>query len=281
MMNDTHGTQHSDLQRNPAGSALKLKPLLLGNGRLAKHLRHYFQLLDIPHDYFENARNLSSPELHRKLKESNAIWILTSDRAIAEIKTALEKEITGTYTWIHSSAATEIEGMITLHPLMTFGPELYSLEQYQQIPFAVMGAETDAVTKAENPLHPILSLPNTSFTIAREQRALYHAFAVMMSNLPVLLWSLTSEHANRELGLSPEVYAPILKQTLNNFLNLGANALTGPIARKDQLTIDKNLTALSGVNQLQLTRIYESFLEPKNTPTEPRPTREHLYDHRT
>jgi len=261
MMNETNGTQHGGLQRNPSGSELKLKPLLLGNGRLAKHLHHYFHLLDLPHSHFENARDLDSAELHRKLENVNAIWILTSDRSIADVKNKLESVIAGFankqshYTWIHSSAATDVEGMITLHPLMTFGPELYSLEQYERIPFAVIDNGTE--------IRDMLPFSNPTFTIASEQRALYHAFAVMMSNLPVMLWSLASEHSNRELGLSPHVYAPILKQTLDNFLSQGAKALTGPIARGDQTTIDKNLTALRGVDQIQLAQIYESFLIQK------------------
>jgi predicted short-subunit dehydrogenase-like oxidoreductase (DUF2520 family) len=261
MMNETHGTQHGGLQRNPHGSELKLKPLLLGNGRLAKHLHHYFHLEQIPHKHFENARDLDSPDLHRKLEGVNAIWILTSDRSIAEIKSNLESKIAplvtqspdSNYTWIHSSAATEVEGMITLHPLMTFGPELYSHDQYRQIPFAVMGAS------ANSSLQDYLNLPNPSFVVRNDQRALYHAYAVLMSNLPILLWAMTSKNAESTLNLAPETFDPILRQTLSNFITQREKALTGPIARGDRLTIDKNLTALR-TQPNTLANIYETFL---------------------
>jgi predicted short-subunit dehydrogenase-like oxidoreductase (DUF2520 family) len=256
MMMDTNGTQHGG----------KLKPLLLGNGRLAKHLHHYFHLLNLPHKHFENARDLDSPELHRKLEGMNAIWILTSDRTIAEVKDALKEKIEARnqqsainsaathYTWIHSSAATEVEGMITFHPLMTFGPELYSLDQYQQIPFAVLAGSLDP-----DPIRGFLDLPNPSFPIAGEQRALYHAHAVLMSNLPILLWTMASKNAESTLNLSPETFDPILRQTLNNFIRQREQALTGPIARGDRVTIDKNLTALRD-DSSPLAQIYETFL---------------------
>ena len=264
MMMDTNGTQHGGLQRNLHGSELKQKPLLLGNGRLAKHLHHYFHLLNLPHKHFENARDLDSPELHRKLEGVNAIWILTSDRTIAEVKDALKEKIDARnqqsainsaanhYTWIHSSAATEVEGMITLHPLMTFGPELYSLEQYQEIPFAV-------IAPLQHILQDYFDLPNPSFPIQNEQRALYHAHAVLMSNLPILLWTMASKNAEQSLNLAPETYDPILRQTLNNFIRQREQALTGPIARGDRTTIDKNLNALRD-DSSPLAQIYETFL---------------------
>ncbi len=281
MMNETNGTQHGGLQRNPDRSELKLKPLLLGNGKLAKHLHHYFHLLDLPHKHFENARDLDSPDLHRKLEGVNAIWILTSDRAIAEVKQELESKIaarsdkqnekqnvqlSSPFTWIHSSAATEVEGMITLHPLMTFGAELYSLEQYLQIPFAVM-----ATSSAHHQLQHYLDLPNPSFAITDDQRALYHAHAVMMSNLPILLWSMTAKNAANTLNLGPETFDPILRQTLQNFIGQREKALTGPIVRGDRATIDKNLTALRSIDpegKNALASIYETFLSSFTYPSE-------------
>jgi hypothetical protein len=309
MTMDTNGTQHGGLQRNPNGSELKLKPLLLGNGRLAKHLHHYFHLLNLPHQHFENARDLDSTELHRKLEGVNAIWILTSDRSIAPVKTALEAELanrntqpanSGTqpsfdqYTWMHSSAATEVEGMITLHPLMTFGHELYAMEQYQQIPFAVMDHSIHTPSEAplsvnpsgsdfdesfrHHPLQRYFDLPNPSFRINSDQRALYHAHAVLMSNLPILLWTMASKNAESKLNLVPETFDPILRQTLHNFISQRENALTGPIARGDRITIEKNLTALrtplqesdhtdtdpmnskSNQHSSPLADIYETFL---------------------
>jgi len=233
-----------------------LFPLLVGHGKLARHLHHYFHLIDFKHKHFDNARDLTHPELYRKNREVNAIWILTSDQSIESVARSIREEMISQdinpekYTFIHSSAATEIRDMHTLHPLMTFGPELYTLEQYQKIPFAIISSDIETIDEG-------FTVPNPRFQIFSAQRALYHAYAVMMSNLPILLWSLTGEEAKRRLALPVKTFHPILEQTLSNFLHHQGAALTGPIARNDTLTIQKNLKALG---DSPLTEIYQSFL---------------------
>lgn len=250
------------------GGTTPLFPLLIGKSKLARHLHHYFHLSDFHHKHFENARDLLNPELYRKIREVNAIWILTSDQSIESVYRTIKDEMIAqglnpeNYTFIHSSAATEIRDMHTLHPLMTFGPELYTLEQYQKIPFAIISSDAETLSES-------FTLANPRFQIFSAQRALYHAYAVMMSNLPVLLWSLTSTEAKGRLALAPETFQPILDQTLQNFKNFKGSALTGPIARNDTTTIEKNLKALGNS---PLTDIYQSFLTA---------LKEKEHDHRT
>jgi len=234
----------------------QLFPILIGKGKLARHLHHYFHLAEFSHKHFDDARDLSNPDLYRKTREVNSIWILTSDKSIEAVANALKSEMIkrdlnpSNYTWIHSSAATSIESMHTFHPLMTFGEDLYSLEQYKAVPLAVISPKADELASR-------LALPNPQFIIPNEQRAFYHASAVMMSNLPILLWSLVSSEAKKKLSLDPSIFHPILKQTLENFISQGESALTGPIARKDQASIEKNLAAIAGT---PLSAIYQAFL---------------------
>lgn len=255
-----------------------LVPLLIGKSKLSRHLHHYFHLLQntsapFLHKHYDDARDLTQPDLFRKIREVNAIWILTSDQSIEGVFNELKNEMKKRdlnpedYTFLHSSAATEIRGMHTLHPLMTFGPELYTLEQYQKIPFAIISSEADELM--EN-----FRLSNPRFQIFSAQRALYHAYAVMMSNLPILLWTLTSGEIKKRLALPVDVFHPILKQTLENFVHLDSSALTGPIVRKDTATIQKNLKALG---ESPLTEIYQSFL----TAFEERNMEKSNHDHRT
>jgi hypothetical protein len=233
-----------------------LFPILIGQGKLARHLHHYLHLITVPHKHFDDARDLAEPDLYRKIREVNAIWILTSDQSIEPVMNELKSEMIkqdinpSAYTWIHSSAATTIAGMHTFHPLMTFSEDLYTLEQYQAIPFALISPDAKTLSLK-------FPLPNTTFTIPVEQAPFYHATAVMMSNLPILLWSLTSAEAKKKLSLDPQVFNPILNQTLENFLKNGDAALTGPIARNDIATIEKNLSAISNT---PLSKIYEVFL---------------------
>ena len=236
-------------------SSTPLIPILIGKGKLALHLHHYFHLIDFNHKHFDDARDLTNPELFRKIKGVNSIWILTTDRSIPEVFQKIKNEMSkydlnpDHYTFIHSSAASEIEGMQTLHPLMTFTDQLYQLEQYLEIPFAWIGNKIEAFDQ--------IKLPNKIFQIPAKDRSIYHAYAVMMSNLPILLWSLTTHEAKSKLNLENELYDPILKQTLQNFLSKRGSALTGPISRKDSETINKNLSALI---ESPLGKIYQTFL---------------------
>lgn len=238
-------------------------PLLLGRGKLARHLHHYFHLIDFQHKHYDLPirDELGDEEIDRKLKAVNAIWIMVSDQAIAPVLEKVKKRLLelgedpNRYHFVHSSAATEVAGMSTLHPLMSFGESLYSIEQYRDIPFAIFDGEN----KSKPLPYP---LPNPHFWVPQERRALYHACAVMMSNLPVLLWSEVAKTVERKLDAHTDVFHPILKQTLDNFIAHGASALTGPIARNDQATIDKNLQAIEGT---PLHSIYQSFLLLKNS----------------
>ena len=237
-------------------ASTQLFPILIGQGKLARHLHHYFHLVESPHKHFDDARDLNAPDLYRKIREVNSIWILTSDQSIEPVMNELKSQMIkqdinpARYTWIHSSAATSITGMHTFHPLMTFSEDLYSLEQYKAIAFAIISDQPEVLSHR-------FPLPNPSFIISEEHRAFYHASAVMMSNLPILLWSLTSKEAQDRLSLDPQVFHPILKQTLENFLKQGERALTGPIARRDHGTIEKNLAAIA---HTPLSEIYKSFL---------------------
>ena len=234
-------------------------PLLLGRGKLAQHLHHYLHLIEFPHKHYDQSlrgspAEIASPELDRKLLACPVIWILVSDSGLAPVLKAVQQRIQelgqdpSRYTFIHSSAATEVAGMQTFHPLMTFGPELYSREVYEKIPFATF--EGEAKTPVAFPFQ------NPHFVIPAEKRAFYHACAVMMSNLPILLWSKVAHEFQSQTLASAEIFEPILKQTLSNFIAFGEKALTGPIARKDQATIQKNLASLEGT---PLYSIYQAF----------------------
>jgi len=242
-----------------------LVPILVGKSKLARHLSHYFDLLDakkigFKYQHFDNARDLQNPDLYQKIREVNTVWILTNDQSIETVYSKIKIEMMNAdlnsdhYTFIHSSAASNIPGMQTIHPLMTFADNFYNFEQYQDIPFAVIAEEAESLSHR-------LPFPNPHFVISPEHQALYHAYAVLMSNIPILLWSITSQAAQEKLSLDPHLFDPILKQSVENFIQNQGNALTGPIARKDHATIEKNLTALGNT---PLSGIYKTFLSALN-----------------
>jgi len=235
-------------------------PALVGQGKLARHLSYYLSLKNIPHELWPDGRNLADPKLKLMLGRSSCVWILVADRAITELSSKL-RELAPALLQIHSSAASEIPGTRTLHPLQTFGTELYSLETYQAIPFTFVREEW--ATNGDLKAQITEAFGNPIFEVSKQNRALYHAYCVMMANFPQLLWSAVSAESEKTLGNTRGLFTPILKQATENFLNAGPAAITGPLVRGDLMTIQRHENALS---QSRLLSLYQSFVSTfKNT----------------
>jgi predicted short-subunit dehydrogenase-like oxidoreductase (DUF2520 family) len=242
-------------------------PLLIGQGKLARHLVYYLTSKSIPFQHWPESRKLNHPDFKKlfpkwhapSLKGSptqmSVAWILVSDRAIAEVCAQIRKLDTD-ITLLHSSAATSVPGVLTLHPLQTFGPELYSERAYEEIPFMLIEEEW----QSDLPLKISLkeTFPNPVFEISNANRALYHAYCVMMANFPQLLWSQVEKESASTLPNPSKLFAPILKQTAANFLHFGKDAVTGPIVRNDVATLALHEKALA---HSALLPLYQNFVK--------------------
>ena len=90
----------------------------------------------------------------------------------------------------------------------------------------------------------VRSLGGRSFTVADDDRAAYHAAAVIASNHLVALLGQV-ERLAAQVGVPMEAYLDLARDTLANVAELGAAAaLTGPAARGDESTIRRHLRAL-------------------------------------
>lgn len=234
------------------------KYLVVGAGKLAKHLNYYLNLLGLPATSWDRAQD---PHLLKtKIAESTHVLLAISDAAIEgfwrKYLAGLEKTV------VHFSGALNIEGLISAHPLMSFGPDLYELSTYKRIHFALTG-----VSALEEALP---GLPNSFSLLAADKKALYHALCVMGGNFPIILWQkMFSEF--QKLGVSEEAIPVYLETILKNTLNNPAAALTGPLARKDKATILKNIEALEGdpfqeVYFAFVKAIAPTLIEPKERP---------------
>jgi predicted short-subunit dehydrogenase-like oxidoreductase (DUF2520 family) len=82
------------------------------------------------------------------------------------------------------------------------------------------------------------------FAVADEDRAAYHAAAVIASNHLVALLGQVERVATRA-GVPFEAYLDLVRSTVDNVAELGpARALTGPAARGDDETIRRHLDSL-------------------------------------
>jgi predicted short-subunit dehydrogenase-like oxidoreductase (DUF2520 family) len=218
--------------------------LLVGNGRLSRHLQHYFDLEGIRWRLW--ARAMRQP-LEGTLDGARAVLLLISDDAI-EGFLARHVDPAGP-PWIHCSGCLVTPLATGVHPLMSFGDELYEPDRYRRIPFVCdRGAAPFAA------LFPRLSNPH--FEIDPAQRPLYHALCAMAGNFTTLLWQHAFATFEGRLSLPRSVLYPYLEQVASNLVR-SASPLTGPLARGDHRTIERHLEALEGD---PFRAVYSSFV---------------------
>jgi hypothetical protein len=219
--------------------------LLIGSGRLARHLEFYLTQLEIPFSTWNRKEEIK--DLENLISSSSHILLAISDSALQNFVEAYLKGLNKAI--VTFSGALQIDGAISAHPLMSFGPELYSFEDYKKIHFVITGAER---------LNEILPGFENPFSVIKpEEKPLYHAMCVLGGNFPLLLWHQMAE-GFRKMGLPKEAHKIYLEKITENFNRNGIKALTGPLVRRDLETIQKNLKALDG-NPYK--NVYAAFVE--------------------
>ena len=135
----------------------------------------------------------------------------------------------------------------TFHPLLPLiDPALASF----RLQGSVIGIEGDAVAYAVAS-RLAQRLGATTIEIPREERAAYHAAAVIASNLPVTLAALAEGLLSRIGVDTVAAHRAVRALMAASVENLAAapralDALTGPIARGDVATVRAHTTALHG-----------------------------------
>ncbi|STR45640.1 Rossmann-like and DUF2520 domain-containing protein [Iodobacter fluviatilis] len=136
----------------------------------------------------------------------------------------------------------------SLHPAFSFADPARAVSTFADTLCALEG---DA--KACEVLHDFArALGGKPFYLAEGGKAAYHASLSMAANYLVTLADLSVKTAG-QAGISEEIAQllihNLMQQTLGNIKKLGpAAALTGPIVRGDQGTIDKHLSVLNDIN---------------------------------
>ena len=145
----------------------------------------------------------------------------------------------------HTSGATPLGGLAPagtaafgLHPLQTFTAESEGLPAFAGAGCAIAGSTAEALALAAALAR---ALGMTPFEIDDEGRAAYHAAASVASNFLVTLLA-AAERIAAGAGLEPaearQLLLPLLRRTVDNVAGLGPQgALTGPVARGDEVTV--------------------------------------------
>ena len=124
------------------------------------------------------------------------------------------------------------------------------------------GVEGD--TEALHVLREIFSCIGARFVeLQPDAKTIYHAAAVFASNYLVTLMDVATQ-AYARAGVPPEtalmLMEPLVRGTVDNVFKTGPRlALTGPIARGDMATVERQQAALSTWNE-EYAALYEQFM---------------------
>ena len=227
--------------------------LLIGDGRLARHLGCYFEQLHFPHLLWSRRAEAEErcPKLAALIHSGTHALLAISDGAIEPFirsRPELNKAVR-----IHFSGRLVTPLAVGAHPLFSFAGTLYERELYKRIPFVL--------DEGSPPLSSLISgLPNPSFFIEPQRRARYHALCVLAGNFTTLLWRKFFFEIEKELGMPRDQALPYL-ESITRGLSGTAAPLSGPLSRGDQATVQRNLEALKSDPFEEVYRAFVSAYE--------------------
>ncbi|MGE4242100.1 Rossmann-like and DUF2520 domain-containing protein [Ramlibacter sp.] len=122
--------------------------------------------------------------------------------------------------------------LASVHPVLTFADPAAAVTQFPGTPCGVEGDEA-----ALHVLRPLFAaIGARCFAVQTDRKPLYHAAAVFSNNFTVVLQTIAREAwaaAGVPDDLAPTIQASLLKATVENVVELGPRAITGPAARGD------------------------------------------------
>lgn len=201
---------------------------------------------------------VSAVALSELVDVCDVIFLTVADGAIGSVVeqiVALAKDLTGKAV-VHTSGVHSAD---ILSPLLSQGAQVGSL--HPAFPFAngdmPTGVLSGVVFAVETEHHALkqqlLKLVNVCggvvVQVTSEQKALYHASLVMMSNYLVTLYDVAKRllfSAISDEKQADAILQPLLMATVQNIQQVGTpDALTGPLVRDDAGTVQRHLEALA------------------------------------
>jgi predicted short-subunit dehydrogenase-like oxidoreductase (DUF2520 family) len=211
---------------------------IVGRGRVGTALARAFS---------EAGLEVEGPLARGEHPTADVVLLCVPDSEIANAAEALDAPMLG-----HVSGATPLDALRSdaadraafgLHPLQTVaGPET----SFEGCGCAIAGSSPEALKLARS---LALAARMEPFEIDDSARAAYHAAASIASNFVVTLeWM--AERVAAAAGIDAEdarrMLAPLVRRTVDNWASLGPHAaLTGPVARGDEVTVARQRKAIA------------------------------------
>jgi predicted short-subunit dehydrogenase-like oxidoreductase (DUF2520 family) len=204
---------------------------IVGQGRLGNALTRAFPEAGIP---------VAGP-LGRgdEIPRADAVLLCVPD---AEIPRVAARVPAGSLVG-HCSGATRLDALsphegFSLHPLMTVTARGAS--------FAGAGAAIAGTTPQARRFAAGLAsaLGMVAVEVAEDDRVRYHAAASIASNFLVTL-EAAAERLAAGVGVERHLLVPLVRAAVENWAQLGDEALTGPVARGDEATVAAQRSAVA------------------------------------
>lgn len=228
-----------ELEREPTRPTLApLRCAIVGAGRLGRAMASGLR---------EAGLTVEGP-LGRgaRCPDADVVILAVPDAEIANAAAAIERRADGPLVG-HCSGATTLAPLapheaFSLHPLMTV-PDADPAHPAQLA--GASAAVAGSTPHAREIAHQLaLHLGLAPIDVADEDRAAYHAAASIASNFLVAL-EAAAEQLAATAGVDRQALVPLVRATVENWASLGPDrALTGPIARGDEETVDRQRQAI-------------------------------------
>jgi predicted short-subunit dehydrogenase-like oxidoreductase (DUF2520 family) len=172
-------------------------------------------------------------------RDADAVLLCVPD---AEIETAARGIVPGRLVG-HCSGATRLDALapheaFSMHPLMTVTADG---ARFAGAGAAIAGSTLRAVALARRLALALGMLP---VEVAEEDRAVYHAAASVACNFLITL-EAAAERLAHAAGVDRAMLVPLVRATVDNWAQVGSErALTGPVARGDEATVDVQRAAI-------------------------------------
>lgn len=225
----------------------KQQYLVIGSGQMAAHWVAYLNMLDIACSQWARSTHETN-ELDALLDFAECVFLAISDDSLESFQEDYLNDFPNPV--YHFSGCHVSDRMRSCHPLMTFGKTLYQADIYRGMTLVLESDDSQGVCLFREFPNPVVSIPASS-------KPLYHALCVMSCNFPQIVWSQTLAQFEA-LGVSADSVQPLLQRTLENSIGNPMGSITGPLARKDQATMQKNIQSLNDDSQKEL---YRSFMK--------------------
>lgn len=191
-------------------------------------------------------------------QRADVIFICVPDRAIDDAAGVLAAEVVCSGIDVRGKFVYHVSGSAqsdVLSPLAALGMEVGSLHPLQSFAtprdsLADIGMAVDGTPKAQALANDLARLAGAvPFNVPADERAAYHAAACFCSNYAVTVVALAQKLLSRWAASEEEAFKlllPLFNGTANNLQNTktAGQALTGPIARGDAVTVKAHLAAL-------------------------------------